>query len=125
MKPDKHTSYTPVHNFVRVRRHKAKIVYVVHTCLPTDNDDGSFATVVTNQSGKALTLLGKACLDARNSSRQPYLTAHVEYGFNKHANHPKPDNFHSDFSLAEFAAHHFDWKKEVTEYAIPTAEETL
>ena len=83
------------------------------------------SVVVTSQSGKALTLLGQACLDAQGSAHTPFLTAHVEYGFNRHANHPKPDNFHSDFSLAEFAAHHHKWKQDVTEYALPIYEETL
>lgn len=119
MKPDKHTSYTPVHNFVRVRRHKAKIVYVVHTCLPTDNDDGSFATVVTNQSGKAMQLLGQAMLDAHNVQCDPYLVAHVEYSFNRQAGHETPASLHQTFTLAEFAAHFAQWRTEVTEYEIP------
>ena len=110
--------------FVRVRRHKPRVVYAIHTMLPCDGEEACSATV-TSQSGKALTLLGQACLDAQGSAHTPFLTAHVEYGFNKQANHPKPDNFHSDFSLAEFAAHHHKWKQEVTEYALPTEEEPI
>ena len=110
--------------FVRTHRHKARVVYAIHTLVPCEGEE-THSVVVTAQSGKALTLLGQACLDAQGSAHTPFLTAHVEYGFNKQANHPKPDNFHSDFSLAEFAAHHYKWKQEITEYALPTYEETL
>jgi len=125
MKQDYQISQPAMCKFVRTHRHKARVVYAIHTCMPGDPNGELLAANVTAQSGKALTLLGQACLNASNNSRQPYLTAHVEYGFNKHANHPKPDNFHSDFSLAEFAAHHHKWKQEVTEYALPTYEEPL
>ena len=110
--------------FVRTHRHKSRVVYAIHTLVPCEGEE-THSVVVTSQSGKALTLLGQACLDAQGSAHTPFLTAHVEYGFNKQANHPKPDNFHSDFSLAEFAAHHYKWKQEITEYALPTYEETL
>ena len=121
--PTKPTGLHAMCRFVRTHRHKARVVYAIHTSMPEDSNGELAASCVTSQSGKALTMLGQACLDARNSSRQPYLTAHVEYSYNKHAIHPKPDNFHSDFSLAEFAAHHHKWKQEVTEYEIPLAEE--
>lgn len=111
--------------FVRVLRHKPKVVYAIHTYMPGGPNGELSAASVTSQSGKALALLGQACLAAQGSAHTPFLTAHVEYGFNKHANHPKPDNFHSDFSLAEFAAHHHKWKQEVTEYEITLAEELL
>lgn len=107
--------------FVRTHRHKARVVYAIHS----DHCEAGPSVVVTAQSGKALTLLGQACLDAQGSAHTPFLTAHVEYGFNRHANHPKPDNFRSDFSLAEFAAHHHKWKQEITEYALPTLQESL
>ena len=103
--------------FVRAHRHKPRVVYAVHTLLPCEEGE-AHSVVVTAQPGKALTLLGQACLDAHGSLHTPCIVAHVEYGFNKHANHPKPDNFHSDFSLAEFAAHHHKWKQEITEYTI-------
>lgn len=111
--------------FVRTHRHKARVVYAIHTCMTGDSNGELAASCVTSQSGKALTLLGQACLDAQGSAHTPFLTAHVEYSYNKHANHPKPDNFHSDFSLAEFAAHHHKWKQEVTEYALPTEEDSI
>ena len=103
--------------FVRVLRHKPRVVYATHTLLPCEEGE-AHSVVVTAQPGKALTLLGQACLDAHGSLHTPRIVAHVEYGFNKHANHPKPDNFHSDFSLAEFAAHHHKWKQEITEYTV-------
>ena len=108
--------------FVRVRRHKPRVVYAIHTPLPCELGEEE-SVVVTSQSGKALALLGQAYLDAQGSAYTPFLTAHVEYGFNKHANHPKPDNFSSDFSLAEFAAHHHKWKQEVTEYTIEEVDQ--
>ena len=111
--------------FVRTHRHKARVVYAIRTCMPVDPNGELSAANVTAQSGKALALLGQACLNASSSSRQPYLTAHVEYGFNRRADHPQPANFSSDFSLAEFAAHHHKWKQDITEYALPTYEETL
>ena len=107
--------------FVRTHRHKARVVYAVHQPIPCEGGEEE-SVVVTSQSGKALTLLGQACLDAQGSAHTPFLTAHVEYGFNKFATHPKPADFHSDFSLAEFAAHHCDWKKDVTDYALPVEE---
>ena len=110
--------------FVRTHRHKARVVYAIHQPMPCEAGEEE-SVVVTSQSGKALALLGQACLDAQGSAHTPFLTAHVEYGFNKFATHPKPDNFHSDFSLAEFAAHHHKWKQDVTEYALPTDEEPL
>ena len=110
--------------FVRAPRHRPRVVYAIHQPMPCEAGEEE-SVVVTAQSGKALTLLGQACLDAQGSAHTPFLTAHVEYGFNKFATHPKPDNFHSDFSLAEFAAHHHKWKQEVTEYEIPLAEELL
>ena len=103
--------------FVRVRRHKPRVVYAIHTPLPCELGEEE-SVVVTSQSGKAIALLGQACLDAHSSDYTPYIIAHVEYGFNKHANHPQPSNFHSNFSLAEFAAHHHKWKQEITEYTI-------
>ena len=111
--------------FVRAHRHKPRVVYAIHSYMPGDRNGELSAASVTSQSGKALTLLGQACLDAHGSLHTPCIVAHVEYGFNKHANHPKPDNFHSDFSLAEFAAHHHKWKQEVTEYALPTEEDSI
>ena len=111
--------------FVRTHRHKARVVYAIHTCMTGDSNGELSAASVTSQAGKALTLLGQACLDVQGSAHTPYLTAHVEYGFNKFATHPKPADFHSDFSLAEFAAHHHKWKQEITDYALPTYEETL
>ena len=66
-------------------------------------------------------MLGQACLDTTSaSSHTPYLVAHVEYGFNRFATHPKPDNFQATFSLAEFAAHHQCWKLEITDYETTT-----
>lgn len=109
---------------VRIRRHKPRVVYAIHTLVPCEGGE-THSVVVTSQSGKALTLLGQACLDARGSLHTPCIVAHVEYSCNKFATHPKPANFHSDFSLAEFAAHHHKWKQEVTEYEIPLAEELL
>ena len=110
--------------FVRTHRHKARVVYAIHQPLPCEDGEEE-SVVVTSQSGKALTLLGQACLDAQGSAHKPFLTAHVEYGFNRLANHPQPSNFHSDFSLAEFAAHHYKWKQEITEYEIPLEGELL
>ena len=107
--------------FVRVRRHKPRVVYVIHTCMPGDPNGKLSAASVTSQSGKALTLLGQACLDAQGSAHTPFITAHVEYSYNKLAAHPQPSNFRSDFSLAEFAAHHHQWKKDITEYNIEEA----
>ena len=109
--------------FVRTHRHKARVVYAVHTCMPGDPNGELSAASVTSQSGKALTMLGQACLDAQGSAHTPFITVHVEYSYNKRADHPQPSNFHSDFSLAEFAAHHHKWKQEVTEYALPTEDE--
>ena len=103
--------------FVRTYRHKARVVYAIHQYMPCEEGEEE-SVVVTSQSGKALTLLGQACLDAQGSAHTPFITMHVEYGFNKFANHPKPANFSSDFSLAEFAAHHHKWKQEITEYTI-------
>ena len=120
----KPTSLPTMCRFVRTHRHKARVVYAIHTLVPCEGEE-THSVVVTAQSGKALTLLGQACLDAQGSAHTPFLTAHVEYGFNKQANHPKPDDLQSDFSLAEFAAHHYKWKQEITEYALPTYEETL
>ena len=110
--------------FVRTHRHKARVVYTIHQPMPCEAGEEE-RVVVTSQSGKALTLLGQACLDAQGSAHTPFLTAHVEYGFNKLAGHPKPDYIKAEFSLAEFAAHHHQWKKDITEYALPTAEEPL
>ena len=110
--------------FVRTHRHKARVVYAIHTLVPCEGEE-THSVVVTSQAGKALTLLGQACLDAQGSAHTPFLTAHVEYGFNKFATHPKPADFHSDFSLSEFAAHHHKWKQDVTEYALPTYEDTI
>lgn len=110
--------------FVRVLRHKPRVVYAIHQPLACE-DGVEESVIVTSQSSKALTLLGQACLDAQGSAHTPFLTAHVEYGFNKYATHPKPESFSSDFTLAEFAAHHHKWKQEVTEYALPPVEETL
>ena len=103
---------------VRTRRHKPRVVYAIHTCMPGDPNGELSAASVTSQSGKALTLLGQACLDAQGSAHTPFITVHVEYSYNKLATHPQPSNFHSDFSLAEFAAHHHKWKQEITEYNI-------
>ena len=124
MKQDYQISQPAMCKFVRTHRHKARVVYAIHTLLPCEEGE-AHSVVVTAQSGKALTLLGQACMDAQGSLHTPCIVAHVEYGFNKRANHPKPDDFHSDFSLAEFAAHHHKWKQEVTEYALPTYEEPL
>lgn len=110
--------------FVRVRRHKPRVVYAIYQPMSCEAGEEE-RVVVTSQSGKALTLLGQACLDAQGSAHTPFITAHVEYSYNKLATHPQPSNFQSDFSLAEFAAHHHQWKKDITEYALPTAEETL
>lgn len=104
--------------FVRAPRHRPRVVYAIHTYMPGDYNGELAASCVTSQSGKAHTLLGQACLDAQGSAHTPYLTAHVEYGFNRHAAHPKPDDFKADFSLAEFAAHHSQWKKEITNYVV-------
>ena len=101
--------------FVRAPRHRPRVVYAIHQPF-TYEAGGEESVVVTSQSGKALTLLGQACLDAQGSAHTPCIVAHVEYGFNKFATHPKPADFHSDFSLAEFAAHHLTWKKEITDY---------
>ena len=120
----KPTSLPTMCRFVRTHRHKARVVYAIHQPIPCEDGEDASA-VVTSQSGKALALLGQACLDARNSAHTPFLTAHVEYGFNRRADHPQPANFSSDFSLEEFAAHHYKWKQEVTEYEIPLAEELL
>ena len=103
--------------FVRAPRHRPRVVYAIHTLVPCEGEE-THSVVVTSQSSKALVLLGQACLDARGSAHTPCIVAHVEYGFNKFATHPKPANFHSDFSLAEFAAHHHKWKQEITEYTI-------
>ena len=103
--------------FVRTHRHKPKIVYAVHqhrSCL----DGYEYNVTVTSQSTKALQMLGQAYLDTIGTQYEPYLVAHIEYGFNKFATHPKPDNFQTTFSLAEFAAHHQCWKQEVTDYEI-------
>lgn len=120
----KPTSLPTMGRFVRTHRHKARVVYAIHTLVPCEGEE-THSVVVTSQSSKALVLLGQACLDARGSLHTPCIVAHVEYGFNKFATHPKPDNFHSDFSLAEFAAHHHKWKQEVTEYALPTEEDSI
>ena len=103
--------------FVRAPRHRPRVVYAIHSPLPCEGGEEE-SVVVTSQSSKALVLLGQACLDAQGSAHTPCIVAHVEYGFNKFATHPKPVNFHSDFSLAEFAAHHHKWKQEITEYTI-------
>ena len=110
--------------FVRVRRHKPRVVYSIHQPVPCQEYEEEGVSV-TSQSGKALALLGQACLYARGSAYTPYLEAHVEYCFNRLAGHPKPDDIKAEFSLAEFAAHHHQWKKDITEYALPTAEEPL
>lgn len=106
--------------FVRVIRHKPRVVYSIHHPIPCQEGEVEGVTV-TSQSGKALTLLGQACLDAQGSAHTPFITAHVEYGFNKLAGHPKPDYIKAEFSLAEFAAHHHQWKKDITEYSIEEA----
>ena len=111
--------------FVRTHRHRPRVVYAIHTYMPGDSNGELAASCVTSQSGKAMTMLGQACLDAQGSAHTPFITVHVEYSYNKLANHPQPSNFHSDFSLAEFAAHHHKWKQEVTEYEIPLAEELI
>ena len=110
--------------FIRAPRHRPRVVYAIHQPMPCEAGEEE-SVVVTSQSGKALALLGQACLDARNSAHTPFLTAHVEYGFNRRADHPQPANFSSDFSLAEFAAHHHKWKQDVTEYSLPIYEEPL
>ena len=120
----KPTGQPAMRRFVRTHRHKPRVVYAIHTLVPCEGEE-AHSVVVTSQSGKALTLLGQACLDAQGSAHTPFLTAHVEYSYNKFATHPKPADFHSDFSLAEFAAHHHKWKQEVTEYALPPDEEPL
>ena len=119
----KPTSLPTMCRFVRTHRHKARVVYAIHQPMPCEAGEDE-SVVVTSQSGKALALLGQACLDAQGSAHTPFLTAHVEYGFNRHANHPKPDDLQADFSLAEFAAHHHEWKQEITEYALPSLEES-
>ena len=104
--------------FVRTHRHRPRIVYSIHQSVPCEDGEAEDVTV-TSQSGKALMMLGQACLDTTaDSAHTPYLVAHVEYGFNKFATHPRPDNIQTTFSLAEFAAHHSQWKQEVTEYDI-------
>lgn len=130
MKQDIYSRPTPAAQpamckFVRAPRHRPRVVYAIHTYMPGDPNGELAASCVTSQAGKALTLLGQACLDAQGSAHTPFLTAHVEYGFNKFATHPKPADFHSDFSLSEFAAHHHKWKQEVTEYALPTEEDSI
>ena len=122
--PSKPDAQPDMCRFVRTHRHKARVVYAIHQPISCEAGEEE-SVVVTSQSGKALTLLGQACLDAQGSAHIPFLTAHVEYGFNKRADHPQPSNFQSDFSLAEFAAHHYKWKQEITEYALPTYEETI
>ena len=124
MKQDNQISQPAMCRFVRTLRHKARVVYAIHQPMPCEAGEEE-SVVVTAQSCKALTLLGQACLDAQGSAHTPYLTAHVEYSYNKQANHPKPDDLQSDFSLAEFAAHHHKWKQDITDYALPTYEETL
>ena len=119
MKQDYQISQPAMCKFVRAPRHRPRVVYAIHTLVPCEGEE-THSVVVTSQSGIALTLLGQACLDARGSLHTPCIVAHVEYGFNKFATHPKPANFHSDFSLAEFAAHHHKWKQEITEYEIET-----
>lgn len=113
-KPQSSTGCT----FVRTHRHKPRIVYSIHKSVPCEGcEDASVS--VTTQSGKALMMLGQACLDTTSASAHtPYLVAHVEYGFNKFAEHPKLGNFSTTFSLAEFAAHHLAWKQEVTDSVI-------
>ena len=122
--PAKPISQPAMCKFVRTHRHKARVVYAIHQPMPCEAGEEE-SVVVTAQSGKALTLLGQACLDAQGSAHTPFITVHVEYSYNKLATHPKPADFHSDFSLAEFAAHHHKWKQDVTEYALPTYEEPL
>ena len=119
MKQDFFSRPTPaMSTFVRTHRHRPRVVYAIHQPVQWAGGEDENASV-TSQSGKALMLLGQACLDTTSASaRTPYLVAHVEYGFNRFATHPKPDNFQATFSLAEFAAHHSQWKQEVTEYDI-------
>ena len=112
-KPQSSTGCT----FVRTHRHRPRVVYSIHQSVPCEDGEAEDVTV-TSQSGKALKLLGQACLNASTSAYTPYLVAHVEYGFNKFATHPKPDSLQATFSLAEFAAHHYCWKQKVTMYDI-------
>ena len=122
MKQDFFSRPTPAQPAVRTRRHKPRVVYAIHTHINVDGEESPSATV-TSQSGKALTLLGQACLGAQGSAHTPFITVHVEYGYNKLATHPKPTSFHTDFSLAEFAAHHHKWKQEITEYNIEDVDQ--
>lgn len=110
--------------FVRAPRHRPRVVYAIYKTIQCEAGEDA-SVVVTSQAGKALTLLGQACLATQGCAHTPFLTAHVEYSYNKQANHPKPDDMQSDFSLAEFAAHHHKWKQDVTEYALPTDEDSI
>ena len=113
-KPQSSTDRT----FVRTHRHMPRVVYSIHKSVPCEGGEADDVSV-TSQSGRALMMLGQACLDTTSdSAHTPYLVAHVEYGFNKFATHPKPDSLQATFSLAEFAAHHYCWKQKVTLYDI-------
>lgn len=119
----------------RVAKHRPNFTYTVHSMasIPKALQEATKCHIdinitplvhVTSHASTALQVLGSLCLNEIGEA-QSYVVAHVEYSRNRYAEHAVPANISQRFSLAEFTAHHAQWKQDVTNYCNASKTENI